>query len=109
MKIAIVRLAEFARVVRLVGVCAALLGASACADREHLSDDFGQHSRAFHRKQRVYAQAAQGGPTGLDSEESAAVLKSYRSGLSGGKGASSKDGGQRVLVLGDGPHEGQGN
>src|SRR6185503_7214964 len=73
--------------------------AAACADREHIRDDYGQHVRAFQNRQRVYAQAATGTPTGLDSEESAVIHKSYRSGLSGKSGGEARDS-SRVLILG---------
>lgn len=81
----------------------ALLG-TGCADREHIRDDYGQRVRAFQVKQRVYAQAASGGTVGLDSEESAAIHKAYRTGLSG-KGSGGGDS-NRVLILGEAPHGG---
>ena len=74
--------------------------AGACADREHIRDDYGQHVRAFQNRQRVYAQAAVGAPTGLDSEESAVIHKSYTTGLSGKAGTATQND-SRVLILGD--------
>lgn len=89
----------------VVTVCAfALLGA-ACADREHIRDDYGQRVRTFPAMQRVYAQAAVGTPTGLDSEESAVIHKSYRAGLSGKAGGGGAREGSRVLILGDAANE----
>ena len=81
-------------------VCALATGSSACANREHIRDDYGQHVRAFQTKQRVYAHAATGTPNGLDSEESAAIHKSYRSGLSGANAGGGRDD-SRVLILGE--------
>lgn len=85
--------------------CVVALLASACADREHIRDDYGQQVRLFQSKQRVYAQAATGGPTGLDSEESAVIHKGYRTSL-GGKSAGGARDSNRVLILGEAPNEG---
>ena len=92
--------------IRLAILTSALaLSAVACADREHIRDDYGEHVRLFQSKQRVYAQATSGGPTGLDSEEAAAIPKSYRTSL-GVKSSGAAPAGSRVLMLGDGPNEG---
>jgi hypothetical protein len=86
-------------------LCALSSFGSACADREHIRDDYGQHVRAFQTRQRVYGRAATGTPNGLDSEESAAIHKSYRSGLSGASAGGARDG-SRVLILGERPNAG---
>jgi hypothetical protein len=85
-------------------VIAGALLALGCADREHIRDDYGQRVREFQSKQRVYAHAASGGPTGLDSEESSAIHKSYRTGLGGKAAATPRD--NRVLILGEAPNAG---
>ena len=81
-------------------LCGLASFSSACADREHIRDDYGQRVRAFQAKQRVYARAASGSLNGLDSEESAAIHKSYRSGLSGASAGGGRDD-SRVLILGE--------
>jgi hypothetical protein len=86
--------------------CVAALLAVACADREHIRDDYGQRVRAFQSKQRAYARAATGTPTGLDSEEAAIIHKGYRSDLAG-KGEGSGREGNRVLILGEPTHAGK--
>jgi hypothetical protein len=73
-----------------------LLLAGACADREHIRDDFGVKARAFQQKQHVHAEATEGSPTGLDSEEAALIQAQYRKSLSGG--ASTDESGD-VLVI----------
>jgi len=94
---------------RLVLLTCATVGlataAGACSSREHLRDDYGEHVRLFQSKQRVYLQATVGGPSGLDSEEAAAIHKGYRTSL-GGKAAAPATGSNRVLMLGDEPNGG---
>jgi uncharacterized lipoprotein NlpE involved in copper resistance len=83
-------------------VAVSLLG---CANREHMSDTYGRSSRAFFAKQHVYAQAAPGAPTGLDSEESALIQARYRKSLTGSSGdASSMEPSSRVLLLRETPN-----
>lgn len=72
----------------------ALVGA-ACADREHIRDDFGVRNRAFLQKQHVHAEAAEGSPTGLDSEEAAMIQAKYRDSM-GAEAAGEDD---QVLVI----------
>jgi hypothetical protein len=88
----------------LLVIASALLVTGGCANREHIRDDYGERVRTFQNKQRVYAHAASGGPTGLDSEESSAIHKSYRTGLGGKAGATPRE--NRVLILGEAPNEG---
>jgi hypothetical protein len=69
-----------------------------CANREHIRDDFGERTRMFLAKQRVYPTAAVDSPGGLDSEEASLIHGAYRKSMGG---ASSKpvQKSERVLVL----------
>jgi hypothetical protein len=78
-------------------LAAALLGlAGACANREHIRDDFGVKTRTFLTKQHVHAEAATDSPTGLDSEEAALIQSSYRNKLGGDARPGESD---QVLVI----------
>lgn len=75
-----------------------LLAAVGCADREHMNDDYGKRNRMFFAKQHVSPTAAEGAPTGLDSEEAAVIQSTYQSGL-GKDGEAGEKGSSQVLVL----------
>ncbi len=63
----------------IIVVGALVIGALAgCGAREHIYPTFGQKNHAFFRQQHVYPELAKGAPSGLDSEEAAAINKSYR-------------------------------
>ena len=67
--------------------CASLSGfVGACANREHIRDDFGLKARTFLQKQHVHAEAAIDAPTGLDSEEASLIQGTYRKDMGGGEG-----------------------
>ena len=68
-----------------------------CANREHIRDDFGERTRAFLGKQRVYPTAAADSPGGLDSEEAALIHGAYRESMGGNNAPVQKS--ERVLVL----------
>lgn len=71
--------------------------AGACANREHIRDDFGAKARGFLQKQHVYTTAATGSPTGLDSEEAALIQQTYRKDMGGGEAAAEES--DQVLVI----------
>lgn len=75
---------------------AALCLASACANREHIRDDFGVKSRTFLQRQHVHAEASTDSPTGLNSEEAALIQASYRESMGGGAAPAEDD---QVLVI----------
>jgi hypothetical protein len=85
---------------RTIVVLAMLLSfAGACGSREHMNDDFGKRSRLFLAKQHVYAQAATGSPSGVDSEEAALIQGNYRKALGGEEQQEKQDAPSRVLLL----------
>lgn len=74
-----------------------------CTARDHQLTDYGKHSRAFFARQHVFSEGAVATPSGLDSEEAAAIHGSYRQSLAGGKGQqAAKDESARVLLLREG-------
>ena len=79
--------------------CALALCAAACADREHMSDDFGRRKREMFARQRVHAEPEQGSPGGLDTEEAAAIRDRYRKGLAPEDRGKQSDAAARVLVI----------
>ena len=88
------------RIPSLYAVCiVAMFCAGACANREHMREDFGERTREFKTRQRVHPDAAKGSPTGLDSEEAAMIHRGYRGAMGGG--TTKQGGADRVLVLED--------
>lgn len=82
----------------LAGVClAALCLIGACANREHMRDDFGVKTRAYLQKQHVHTVAATESPTGLDSEEAALIQQTYRKDMGSGDATSEES--DQVLVI----------
>ena len=75
-----------------------------CANREHIRDDYGLHTREFQQKQRVHAQASPRGTGGLDSEEAAVIHGSYHKQMGGAAPANDQKS-QQVLILGEPKHD----
>lgn len=74
-----------------------------CTVRDHRLTDYGKHSREFFARQHVFSEGAVETPSGLDSEEAAAIHGSYRQSLAGGKGRqSARDDSAKVLLLREG-------
>lgn len=71
-----------------------------CGGGAHLSDDFGQRSRAAFRAQQVEPQpkAEDQAPAGLDSEEASIIHGQYRKSM-GATGRTAPQGEPRVLVV----------
>lgn len=69
-----------------------------CGPREHIRGDFGAATHAFFQRQKIFAEAAQGAPRGLDSEEAALIHGTYRKQL-GGKTEAPKEPSTKVLLL----------
>ena len=82
-----------------IAVLGCLLLASACANREHMSDGYGRNTRLFFAKQHVYARSATGSPSGADSEEAAVIQENYRKALGAEEQDTAKDASSRVLLL----------
>ena len=87
------------RTVSMFGFAIALLALAGCANREHMSEDYGRKTRTFFARQHVNQTPAQGSPAGLDSEEAALIQASYRESLGAPKAASPSDSTSRVLLL----------
>lgn len=77
---------------------------TACADREHMSDNFGRQTRTVFARQHVSPQAAEGSPGGLDSEEAALIQGTYEDSLGGQAKRSEPDAASRVLLLRESPN-----
>ena len=75
-------------------------GLSACHS-EHMNPRYGQQSRLFLARQHVNSTAAQGSPSGLDSEESALIKASYRRSLGEQERDPGGMAGSRVLLVKD--------
>lgn len=82
-------------------LCIAIASVSlgACASREHMNPEYGKRSRYFFAKQHVYAQAATGSPSGVDSEEAAVIQANYRKALGAQQQESDQNAPSRVLIL----------
>ena len=83
-------------------VLAALALAGCCLGgciREHHLDNYGRQSRAFFSRQHVQVVAADGSPSGLDSEEAALIKASYRRSLGEKEGEADSKLGSRVLLV----------
>ncbi len=76
-----------------------LTAASGCGARDHISDDYGERTRALFSKQWVHRVAAEEPPQGLDSEESSIIQATYREDLGGGTCGKKQDDSARVLLL----------
>ena len=70
---------------------------SACGSRQHMSEGYGEQSHRFFVKQRVNANATQGSPSGLDSEEAALIQSSYKNSL--GHERAPTEASSRVMLL----------
>jgi hypothetical protein len=85
---------------KMVAVGLLVVLAGACANRQHMSEDHGKSSRLFFAKQHVYARAATGSPSGVDSEEAQVIQANYRKALGAEpQNAQDKDAPSRVLLL----------
>jgi hypothetical protein len=85
---------------KMVAIGLLVVLAGACASREHINEDYGKRSRLFFAKQHVYAKAATGSPSGVDSEEAELIQGNYRKALGGEpQEAQDKDAPSRVLLL----------
>jgi hypothetical protein len=83
--------------VALAVLSAALLGG--CPSREHIREDYGQKTRGFFAAQHVHEDADTDQPTGLDSEEAAAIHGRYRKDIGGTARDLSQDSPSRVLIV----------
>jgi hypothetical protein len=77
----------------------AALALAACANREHMSEDYGRKSRVFFARQHVHDKATAGSPSGLDSEEAALIQASYRESLGAEQASPSASSSSRVLLI----------
>ncbi|MFT3926086.1 MAG: hypothetical protein QM778_26315 [Myxococcales bacterium] len=82
----------------LAASCGAWL---AGCQREHMSDNYGRRSREFNARQHVYAEASQGSPRGLDSEEASLIHQSYRESLGAEEQSAPAPEPSKVLLLQD--------
>jgi len=70
-----------------------------CANREHMSENYGKQSRTFFARQHVHPTATSGSPAGLDSEEAALIQTSYRKTLGAPSAPAQSNTSSRVLLL----------
>lgn len=84
---------------RLAIVVWIVLGLAGCANREHMSEDYGRKSRVFFARQHVHDKATAGSPSGLDSEEAALIQTSYRESLGAEQASPSENSNSRVLLI----------
>lgn len=79
-------------------IALALAGCWLGCNREHHLDNYGRQSRTLFSRQHVNVAAADGSPSGLDSEESALIKASYRRSL-GEEKPETNALGSRVLLV----------